>query len=202
MVVPVDPSGGGELDGVDAAPGAAVTDHLAFKSVHRLGQGVVIGVGDAFGVPDGSALRSAIAVCHHMFHGVIAGLSGPDGGSNASGPVAWSRGADAPARDAAGVGIGHQRHLKPIRPGAHVGDVGRPQAVRDQRGESSLHQVSGPLRGRSATVVRLVMPRRTPTTPAARISRSTVHRATVMPSRFMLQPHLPGTVGAVVVLGA
>ena len=37
VVVPVDPFGGGELGGVDAAPGAAVPDHFGLvQAVHRL----------------------------------------------------------------------------------------------------------------------------------------------------------------------
>jgi hypothetical protein len=36
----------------------------------------------------------------------------------------------------------------------------------------------------SAIVVRLTLPRRAPSRPSARIKRSTVHRATGMPSRF------------------
>lgn len=43
--VPVDPLGGGDLDGVDVLPRALVTDQLGLvQGVQSLGQGVVIGV--------------------------------------------------------------------------------------------------------------------------------------------------------------
>ena len=50
----------------------------------------------------------------------------------------------------------------------------------------------------SAIVVRLTLPRTAPVRPSSAISRSTVQRATWMPSRLSCQPHLAGAVDAVV----
>ena len=74
-VEPVDPLEGGVLDGFEAAPRSSPVDHLGFvEVVDRLGQSVVVtvanaadrgldpGLGEALGVLDRHALRSAIAV--------------------------------------------------------------------------------------------------------------------------------------------
>ena len=52
----------------------------------------------------------------------------------------------------------------------------------------------------SLIVVRLTSPRTAPVSPSARISRSTVQRATPMPSRLSWSHTLPGAVHAVVLL--
>ena len=75
MVEPVDVLGDGDLEVVDAGPGALVADQLGLEQgVERLGQGVVVGValgadrgdgaglGEAFGVADGSVLHAAVGV--------------------------------------------------------------------------------------------------------------------------------------------
>ena len=48
VVVPVDPLGGRDLDGIDGAPWPAVTDHFGLvRAVDGLGQGVVVRVAHA-----------------------------------------------------------------------------------------------------------------------------------------------------------
>ena len=43
--VPVDPLGGGDLDGVDVLPGSLVADELGLvQRVERLGQSIVVGI--------------------------------------------------------------------------------------------------------------------------------------------------------------
>ena len=82
-VVPVDPLGGGELDIVDALPGALVADELGLvQGVEGLGQSVVVGVplrpdgcdrlalGQGLPVTDGPVLHPAVGV-------VDPGRSGP-----------------------------------------------------------------------------------------------------------------------------
>ena len=47
VVVPVDPRRGGDLDGVEVAPGSLAADHFGLvEAVDALGQGVVIGGAD------------------------------------------------------------------------------------------------------------------------------------------------------------
>ena len=48
MVEPIDPFEGGELDRLDAAPGAAPADHLGLEQADdRLGESIVVAVADA-----------------------------------------------------------------------------------------------------------------------------------------------------------
>ena len=108
------------------------------------------------------------------------------------------RGGGAPAQDPAGVRVDDERDVDHPGPGRDVGEVGHPEPVRGGRAELPSHQVSGPRRGRVRTVVRTLLPRRAPCRPSSRISRSTVQRATCVPSPVQRQPHLPGPVDAVV----
>lgn len=52
----------------------------------------------------------------------------------------------------------------------------------------------------SERVVRMLRPRRAPCKPSTFVGRSTVQQATRTPSRFSLQPHLPGAVHTVVLV--
>src|ERR1019366_6493537 len=49
-----------------------------------------------------------------------------------------------PAADEAAVGVKDERDVDEARPGAHVGEIGQPEAVRGRRCEVALDQVSWP----------------------------------------------------------
>jgi hypothetical protein len=94
------------------------------------------------------------------------------------------RGVRAPAEDAAGMSVDDERHVHGAGPGSHVGEVGHPQPVRPVGGEPPVDQIrrSGGARIRDRGARR--RPRRAPCNPMSRISRSTVERATAIPSRL------------------
>ena len=61
IVEPVDPFEGGELDGLEAAPGPAPVNDLGFvEAVDRLGERVVVGVADASDRRDEARLDQAL----------------------------------------------------------------------------------------------------------------------------------------------
>src|SRR5450756_1905443 len=51
-----------------------------------------------------------------------------------------------PADDEAAVGVEDERYVDETRPGAHVGEVGEPEAVRSLGGEVALDEVGRPRR--------------------------------------------------------
>ena len=97
-----------------------------------------------------------------------------------------SAGGDLPADDHPGEDVEDERDVGPPGVGADIGQVGHPQLVR--RGRRRTSASPGPA-GRSVSapspmVVLRVFSRGIPRRPSARISRSTVQRATLMPSRL------------------
>ena len=89
-----------------------------------------------------------------------------------------------PTDDEPGIGVDHQRRVDEARPGGNIGDVGQPQTVRAVRFEAAVDQIGGACSVLSSgMVVRLVSPLTTPFRPSRRMSRSTVQRATPIPSR-------------------
>ena len=126
---------------------------------------------------DRCVLRSSIAYVPQHVPGLTrlaAGSRSP--ARERRGPAAWSSMVPAPpAQDPPGVGVDDERDVHPPGPGRDVGDVGDPQAVRGRRGEPALHQVTGPLRGGSAIVVRLTLPRHGAGQPG--VAHQPLHRA-------------------------
>jgi len=103
--------------------------------------------------------------------------------------------------DSPGEDIGHKGEGDHGRAGRDIGDVSHPQCGRPIRGEPAFDQVCGPLGGGAARVVQgRVPPRRAPSSPSARMSRSSVHRATATPFPVELTPYLPRPVHFVVLL--
>src|SRR5665647_1876707 len=51
-----------------------------------------------------------------------------------------------PADDEAAVGVEDERYVDETRPGAHVGEVGEPEAVRSLGGEVAVDQIGRPRR--------------------------------------------------------
>ena len=90
-----------------------------------------------------------------------------------------------PADDPSRIGVDHECDVdEHTGDQLGVGEIGDEQPVRGGDTELAIDQVRGALREGSATVVRTFLVRRTPCQPFAAMSRSTVPRATSMPSRF------------------
>ena len=156
MVEPVDVLGDGDLEVVDALPGALVADQLGLEQrVERLGEGVVVasrrwsrprrrrrprpGAGCSARRGTGRPCRSGAITPVVSSAGVLAGpqphLEGVEG------QVGAQALRQLPADDAAGEHVDDERGVDPAGEGAAVGDVGDPQLVRCRRGEGAVHQV-------------------------------------------------------------
>ena len=195
IVEPVDPFQRRVLHGIEGAPRTARVDHLGLvEPDDRLGQRVVVGVPDAadrsldagLGQPLGVADRQVLAR-RGRCGGSAPRLAWRACSACSSASSARSRAQRArhpPADDAAREDVDDERHVDEPRPGRHVGQVRHPQLVRPRRRELALHadRPAG-RRGLAGIVVRQRRPRTTPARPIWRISRSTVQRATRMPSR-------------------
>ena len=72
----------------------------------------------------------------------------------------------------------------PALPGRDVGEVRHPELVGALGLELPIDPIGGQGAFVSGTVVRTTLPRMAPRRPRRRMSRSTVQRATVMPSRL------------------
>jgi len=200
VVVPFDPLEGGDLDRIEAAPRTVPVDQLGLEQPDLgLGEGVVVGVADAadagrgagfgepFGEPDRGVLGTGVGVVHQPGQvGDTGLLPGPDRHLQR---VEHQLGAHArrgaPADDPAGERVEHERDEDHPGPGRDIGVVRDPQRIRSGRVEVPLDQVRraagrriGP--GRADPT----LPRRAPRSPSTAINRSTVHRATAMPSRL------------------
>ena len=166
VVEPVDPLGGGDLDVVDALPRPSRLDQFGLvETVDRLCKGIVervadrphrggdAGLGQPLAVAQRRVLGSSVAVGHHRVKRACidraGALAGPDGLlEGVQDELGGHRGAAPPAQDPAGVGVGHERHVHPSGPGAHVGHVHHPQPVRRGRREPAPDQVLGAVPGR------------------------------------------------------
>jgi hypothetical protein len=91
---------------------------------------------------------------------------------------------DLPAHDLAGEQVGDERRVHKTAGRGHIRDIRDPPAVRLGRREVTLQRSAGLPAAPAGTVVRgFFRPATAPAMPSSRISRSTVHRATSMPSR-------------------
>ena len=136
--------------------------------------------------PIESALRSSIRMVHNIVqvkHAFM--LAGPD---RLLDPIEHHRGRHRrrrpPAQNPPRVSIDDEGHVGESRPGRHVGQVSHPQPVGCRRGELSLHEISRTRGHRVGDRGALDLPRMAPASPSSAISRSTVQRATSMPSRL------------------
>jgi len=170
-VVPVDPFGGGELDIVDALPGAVlieagtVADELGLvQGVEGLGQSVVVGVppgahrgdrlalGQGLPVTDGPVLHPAVGVVDQAGQVGALAPARPDGHfQGVQGQVRVQARGGLPADDPPGVDVRHEGHVHPAAESTHICDVRHPQLVRPESGEMPVHQVG-----------RALLPRRGP----------------------------------------
>src|SRR5512140_3076423 len=85
----------------------------------------------------------------------------------------------------AGEHVDHEGHVQPALPGRNIGEITHPQLVGPRGVELALDAIQRArhrvLRYRGALLLAPAHPSR----PSRFISRSTVQRATVMPSRFI-----------------
>ena len=135
VVEPVYPFQRGELDGFERPPRLTSMDDLGFvKTVDRLGESIVVavanaadrrldaGLGETLGVSNADVLRAPVRMMDKatsvdgssFVQGLLqciqheAGMGGP---------------ADAPADDAAGIGVDDEGHIDEAGPGGHVGSL-------------------------------------------------------------------------------
>jgi hypothetical protein len=93
------------------------------------------------------------------------------------------RAAYVPADDAPSEDVDHEGDIDETLPGRDIGEIADPQLVRPLGLELAVDPVKRTWRLRIGKVVRTTLPRMTPRRPALRIRRSTVQRATSVPSR-------------------
>jgi hypothetical protein len=176
-------------------PGAAPADQVGLgQPDDRLGQGVVErvpagahrgdrpGLGQAFGVADSEVLAAPVRMMHQP---VQLGLARPDGHlQRGQGQVGPQRPRGLPAHQHAAEGVDDQGHVDEPGPGRHVVR----SATHSWLGLVAEKSRSTRSAGRAALAAGVVvlrgLPRRTPCRPSSPISRSTVQRATAMPSRY------------------
>ena len=186
-----------ELPGLEAAPGAPPADHLGLEEPdHRLRERVVErGPHRADGGRDarlGQAPRSWRMARHCDPRSECAISPAPFAGwrwwiacsSASSTKPAVAVRLTRPARDATGIGVDDEGCVDEAGPGGDVGEVADPQPVRRGRVELAPHAVQRA--GRCRVLGRRLhglAARAGPRNPIARISRSTVQRATATPSR-------------------
>jgi hypothetical protein len=192
VVEPVDVFGDGDLEVVDVPPRALVPAEFGLEQrVEGLGQGVVVGVaagadrgdgsglGEALGVPNGELLDSAVGVVNESVDRLAGVLAGPQAHfQRVEGQVGAQAAGQLPPEDPAGVHVDDEGDVHPAGEGPAVGDVGNPQLIGHGRGERAIDQVGAGGRVGPGTVVRGPLARLIPRSPAARISRATVQRAT------------------------
>ena len=153
-VVPeLDPLGGGELDLVGRAPGTVVApDELGLvQPVHRLGQGIVVGVasradradglgaGEPLGVADREVLDAPIGMVDETWQRVA---PRPDRHfEGVERELRLQARAHLPAHDAAAEGVDDEGRIDEAPDGPHVGQVRQPEAVGGGRREHALDEI-------------------------------------------------------------
>lgn len=136
-VVPVDPLGGGELDIVDALPGALVADELGLvQGVEGLGQS------EAERSPPLEPTEATASHWARVCPQRMARYPAPRSQwwTRAGQVRARARGGP-PADDPPGVDVRHEGHVHPAAESTHICDVRHPQLVRPESGEMPVHQV-------------------------------------------------------------
>src|SRR4051794_28874111 len=134
VVVPVDPLQGGELDGLQVAPGAASADRLGLEqAIYRLRQGIVVGITDATDggldagfeqtlcVPNRNVLATPVAVMNEAaLHGTPVVQRLLEGIKD---EIRMCRPRYPPADDAAGEYIDDEGHVHKALPGSDIGKI-------------------------------------------------------------------------------
>ena len=166
------------------------------EPVDRLAQCVVVtvadaadgwheaGLGEALGVDDREILHTAIGVVHEAApprdgFAIVDGLL-----KRIEHEARVRRFADTTTDNASGVGVDDEGHVDEAGPCGDVGEVRYPQCVRPWRLELPVDVIERARLGLVGDIVRTCAPRMTPRRPGLRISRATVQRATLMPSRI------------------
>src|SRR6185437_8620213 len=139
MVEPADPLEGGELDVLDAPPGAAVVNDFGLEEAdHGFGQGVVVRVSatadrgfdarveEPLGVADREILDAAIAVMHEPRFAIANALAN---GllERIQRQVAPQGARDAPADDPPGKDVDDERDIDEAAPRGDVGEIRHPE---------------------------------------------------------------------------
>ena len=153
VIEPVDPFEGGELDGLEVAPGSAPMDDLGLvEAVDRLGERVVVGIADAADRGHEAGLRQPLSVFdRHVLHAPIAVMN-QTAASNRSTIVqrllqrvedeaGMGRARRSPADDPPREGVDDKGDIDEALPGRDVGEVGNPQRVRPRRLELAVDLV-------------------------------------------------------------
>jgi hypothetical protein len=134
------------------------------------------------GVPDADVLRASVAVAYQA--SVALGLPGIQGLlQRIEHEVRAHRTAHPPAHDTTGEHVDDEGHVQPALPGRYVREVDDPQLVWPLGPELPVDPVQRTRRLGIPDGGTTTLPRITPRSPILRISRSTVQRATVTPSR-------------------
>src|SRR5471032_3130172 len=195
MIEPGHPLQRRQFDGLACLPrSTAMYQFCLVQAVDGLGQRVIIavaltahrglnaGLRQTLAVADGNVLRAPVAM---MNQGVVTlGLAGVQRLlQGIKDEVGAHRTADTPAHDAPGKDINHKGHIDKALPSRDVGEIRHPELIGPLCFELAMTRSSGHGAAALATVVFTTLPRITPRRPAQRIKRSTVQRATSVPSR-------------------
>ena len=194
VVEPMDPRESGALDVVDAAPRAEATDHLGLvEAVDALREGVVVGVADAadgaldarfaeaLGVPERHVLNAAIAVVDEArdvttrVKGLLECVEREVGGRELD--------TRQPTMAREKTSMTKATYAKPAHVATYVMSATQSWLGRDARKARLTRSGARAASSQDSVVTVNARPRVTPRSPAARIKRSTVHRAATMPSR-------------------
>jgi hypothetical protein len=169
-------------------------DDLGFEQADDgFGEGIIVavaeasdrgldpGLGQPFRVPDADVLPASVAmmgqaalrraaVMQRLFQGI-------------EDKACMSRPRDPPADNAAGEDVDDEGDVHKALPGGHKGEIRHPQHVRTRRPELPVHLVRRTGRGLVGDRGPDLLAADDTAQPIRRISRSTVQRATAMPSR-------------------
>src|SRR6185312_656519 len=174
MVEPADPLEGGELDVLDAPPGAAVVNDFGLEEAdHGFGQGVVVRVSatadrgfdarveEPLGVADREILDAAIAVMHEPRFAIANALAN---GllERIQRQVAPQGARDAPADDPPGKDVDDERDIDEAAPRGDVGEIRHPELIGRVAVKLRATKSSGRGAASSGIVVRVRRPRDDP----------------------------------------
>ena len=156
---------------------------LSYESPRLPTDGAMPASARSIGVAHRQVLRPAIAVMHEPVRGFAAPVVNRLL-ERVEHEVGRQRRRDAPADDAAGEDVNHERDVDEAPPRCDVREIRHPELVRPRRGEIPIDEIERPLRlGPGCVVVVHARPRTAPASPISRIKRRTRQRASRKPSR-------------------